>query len=455
MTTINKLILGLLGLAMLGACDEDDSQSVVPNPSVPVSVRFGNNLSIAENAGEKAITLAFTRDALQDGVIVLSVTTDFEESFTTNPPTEEGEIVLEVSKGNASASFTLTPADNSDADGIKHVAFSFKSFSEGFQAGTKNTLDLSITDDESPAQPVLAEFVNSADSIMENGAAGHMLKIRFNQEPVGGTIQIKQTGNLLHFRTSPPADIDGIITLPVSEGSDETWIAISPVNDALLKGHQVVSFELLSTETIQAGSKKTQTVKIFDDELRGKAKSFESFGGGWSAKHTYEYDEQGRIAKVHWENRTPGYRGGTLTYTYASNGLIENVNHYEGKDEIYFHENGRVVRSETIKNGIKEAYSLFDYDPAGNVGGRADYHIQPGGVFLMTDIWVYLHYNDGNLYKMLNYAPGVDGGEPELRSETTYEEYIHISNPFPLMELLPNMNSQPNWPGTYQVIDNN
>ncbi len=455
MTTLNKFVLGLLGVAMFTACEEDDSNPG-QNPNEPVQVQFLADFSLNESSEMEEVPLQFSRDAMKDGVIVLSVTTDFAENFFTIPAIQNNEIEIEVEKGDEGAVFSFGPIDNEVTDGARLTTFSVKEVSEGFRKGTKTTLQVTINDDEVPTQLVVAQFDTAIDSIMENHGNSRQVKIRFPQASPAGKLLIRQTGNTNNMLalTSPPANNEGIIELPFSEGTTETWFTIFPYDDELLKGNKTVSFEILNSEGVSAGAIKNQSMKIIDDELRGKAKSFESFGGGWSAKNTYEYDELGRIAKVHWENRTPGYRGGTLTYTYASNGLVQNVNHHEGKDVKYIQANGKIVRSETISWGEMVAYSIYDYDPAGNVGGKAVYHKQPTGEFLMTDIYVYLHFDNGNLYKTLNYAPGVNGAEPELRSETTYEHYIGINNPFPLMELLPNINSQPNWPTSYQMVGN-
>lgn len=455
MTTTQKLMLAILGMAMLTACEDDESSVVTPN--APVSVQFGSNISIPENEAAKEVVLTFSRDAIKDGIIVLDVTTEFGDSFTTMPAVEDGEIALEVSKGESDVSFSIQPTDNTLVDAARTATFSIKEVSDGFKTGTKTTLDLNITDNEVPPSEIFASFAVEADSMMENASGEMTLRINLTEPaPAGARVIIEQTGERLYFSTFPAANENNQITVLFGEGADYATFTFRPYDNNRLFGHKSATFKILATDgALAPGEKDEQSVKIIDDELYGKAKSFESFGGSWSAKHTYEYDEDGRISKVHWENRTPGLREGAYTYTYAENGLIANVNHHEYKDVRYIQENGMIVRSETIQSGELRAYSVYDYDPAGNVGGRADYWKQPSGEFLMTDIYVYLHYDNGDLYKTLNYKPDANGGEPELFSEQTYEEYMGVNNPFPLMELLPNINSQLHWPVTYQVVDPN
>jgi hypothetical protein len=94
-------------------------------------------------------------------------------------------------------------------------------------------------------------------------------------------------------------------------------------------------------------------------------------------------------------------------------------------------------------------YVLYNYDQAGNIGEAAFHYRQPDGSLKMGLLFVYLYYTDGNLYKKMGYNP-VNGLENlSLISTVTYGNYLDVENPFPL-EILPNVNSQPNLPGTYR-----
>jgi len=66
----------------------------------------------------------------------------------------------------------------------------------------------------------------------------------------------------------------------------------------------------------------------------------------------------------------------------------------------------------------------------------------------------YLYFTDGNLYKQLSYAPSVNGEEPVLLSTRTYEGYIDSANPFPMVEILPTVNTQAKLPSSFRVEEN-
>ena len=73
----------------------------------------------------------------------------------------------------------------------------------------------------------------------------------------------------------------------------------------------------------------------------------------------------------------------------------------------------------------------------------------------MSSLFVYLYYSNTNqLYKRLSYYP-IQGTEDfELIQEEAYEYFIHYNaiNPFPMVEILPGINTQILFPSRYTLI---
>ncbi|UZR96548.1 hypothetical protein [Chondrinema litorale] len=134
--------------------------------------------------------------------------------------------------------------------------------------------------------------------------------------------------------------------------------------------------------------------------------------------------------------------------------MIERVNHYPNNDDYYYQEGGRIVKSETIKNGEVTEYSEFDYDYAGNLGAKAIYYLQEDGEFKLVFIFIYLYYTDGNLYKQLTYIPQETEDDYLLISTQTYETYSDKINPFPTYEIIPGISTQKQLPNSYRVEEN-
>lgn len=268
---------------------------------------------------------------------------------------------------------------------------------------------------------------------------------------VAGTIKIRITADLDLQVQTVPAPVGGVIELEVEEGDLSASFTLVPVNDALIGGMKSVSFEVISVSNgFTVGEQASGEVEIIDDELAGKPKSFETSGGGWKVSRTYEYRPDGLIDKVRWKNETPNETTGTDTYFY-SEGKIARINYYPGRDAYFLWENGRIRSSEILENGIRKSYSEYDYDAAGNIGAIQEFTLQPNGEYVQSYVYIYLYFNDGNLYKQLTYIPTELPEEYELTSTRTHENYLDKPNEFPVNEIVPTVRAQVNLPGSFRI----
>lgn len=302
---------------------------------------------------------------------------------------------------------------------------------------------------------IKANFVTDKVSIKEN-EENLVIQVKLSSKvETASTIRVAVDNNVsTAFVTTPAFQNDGWLNLVVPAGENEVSFSVQPRDNDKIKGHEVFRFDIISvTGGISAGDKSTTTMTILDDELIGRAKSYQSVGGGWKSKKVYEYDEAGRLSKVHWETETPGKRTGTDVYYYAANGLIERIKHYEGHDEYFISENGKIVRSEYIKYGVKTSYAEYEYDGMGNVAGKAEYVLQPDGQYKNSLIFIYFYFYSGDLYKQLVYYPTVDN-DLELISTRTYASYLDKLNPFPVMEIIPTISAQRHLPASYREEGN-
>jgi hypothetical protein len=256
-----------------------------------------------------------------------------------------------------------------------------------------------------------------------------------------------------HFTTIPAA-FNGKITLAVEQGIEHLQVKVIPINNESINTDRVLQFTITDAKgAVEKGTMLQHTLTITDDELAGISKGYTSTGGGWTYKRNFSYREDGKVSKVYWEQSTPGYLGGTYTYHYSENGTLVKMTESAYTETIYTTENGRIIKSEKFTDGVLKQYTLYGYDDAGNIGEVANYYRQPDGQMKLGLVFVYLYFTDGNLYKQLTYNPGEDGEEYTLISTRTYENYLPNDNAFPI-ELLPNVSSQPNLPGSYRVEEN-
>ncbi|WP_157716110.1 hypothetical protein [Roseivirga echinicomitans] len=318
--------------------------------------------------------------------------------------------------------------------------------------GIKPNIDSNST--PPPSSLIKANFENSIVNLKENDGA-LTVRIQLSSEAEQDytlVLNLEEAIGQGLFSTLPSLN-QNEMELVISAGQTVAEFSVIPQDNNVLSGHKSIKFNIVDGTTAVAGDLDSIEITILDDELFGKAQSYESAAGGWKTKRTFVYDQQGRVSKINWTSETPGASAGTDTYYYDANGMIEKINYYPDQDEYFISENGRIIRSEKIEYGVKKSYSEYDYDFMGNVAGRADYYLQSNGSYVLSLMFVYLYFQDGNLYKQLAYYPA-QNGDLKLTSTRTYDHYYDKVNPFPVNEIIPTISSQTKLPGSYRIEEN-
>ncbi len=300
---------------------------------------------------------------------------------------------------------------------------------------------------------VIVEFGDDV-SLFENSESFEV-KLNFNKPAIkDGLIQIEiafpENINLYTI----PSSYDKLINLSVNKNDTYTSFSIIPENDQVIKGMKDISFSLTSvSEGFDMGSKKNLLVKLIDDELYGKPKSYETIAGNWKVSKTYIYGMDGRIHKIDWRNETPALTTGTDTYYYL-NGKIGRINYSENHDENFYWDNDQIRSSEIIENGMKTSFATFEYNPEGYIASKTVYHPAPEGGYRVSLIYAYIYKTDGNLYKQITYVPDSSIDGYAVISQRTHDHYSDKSNLFPVNEIVPTLAAHKNLPGSYRVEEN-
>jgi hypothetical protein len=440
-------------LTTLYACDDETAVD-----QKPVSVSFPTTeLAIAENSGSKVITLPLNKTIRQQGEIVLDVTS-LANGFELEPAAVNGKLNLVVSPQQEAVTFSLTPKDNAviNDGGDETILFKVSSVSEGLVIGENKLLHVTITDDEIPAT---ANFTVTGESLRENNNDGRSILISLSHAaPGAGAVTIALESNDVvygeHYTTVPEA-INGKINLSIESGADHVSFKVLPLNDNLFNGNRNILAKLeLAEGAVSRGQTNTHTFKITDDELAAKVKGYATGAGSWSYQRKYTYNLDGNVAKINWQQGTPGVLSGVYTFHYDENGILIKSTDNPVEETLYTWEGDRIVKSERIKNGERVAYSLYGYDDAGNVGEVSQYDKQDDGNFVMSLMFVYLYHNDGNVYKRIVYYPGEGEDNLTLISTQTYESYLDVENPFTMVEILPNKKTQLTLPRSFRLEEN-
>jgi hypothetical protein len=449
-----KLGIGIFTLLTIISCSDDEITQVT---TAPVEARFTQTeLTVDENAGPLEIAISLAKPAIREGIIIVNIEGNELEKFTTSPAAEGGQIELSVMAGQSVVKFILTPVNDENESPDQTIEFTIQSASDGFVIGSEKVLKVSLNDDEVPSQ---VGFMLNQGSARENASIASDVIIVFSHAMKGtGTIEISMTsGDAIygtHFVTVPEA-VNGKITLPVEDGEDHVQFKVIPLNDLHYNGNRNINYVISNVEgSMIKGDQLTHQLTITDDELEGKYKGYTVVAGNWSYKRIYEYNEDGTVSKINWEQNTPYYSGGTYVFHYNEAGqVIKRVE--SAVDETNFTwQDGRIVKAEKFNNGVLKQYTLYGYDNAGNVGEAAVHDRQPDGELKLSLLFVYLYRTDGNIYKQLTHVPIEGPEEYSLISTRTFDQYLATASTFSMMEILPNVNSQPNLPGSYQVEEN-
>ena len=452
---MTRIILPLMALFtgfIVVSCD-DEADTVVKRGLAQFEK---SELHFFENSERVTIDISFNKQASDHGEVRVQVRSSNVDKFQFVPAQHEGVISLPFSKGQSQVSFEVFSANNDVLDGDKILDFTILSVSQGYDIGTNKTLVIKCVDDERPAR---ADFFDGQEQIREDRGLGELIAITLSPETKGpGVLRVSiQSSDAIygtHFITEPPA-VDGIITIPVLEKKSLVSFIVSPIDDGLFDGGRSIKYTIAEAEGgVEKGGIFEHNMKIIDDELEGTGKGYEIIAGSWRYKKRYEYSENGSISKVYWDQQTPGYSGGVYSYVYNASGQLHKISRSNGSEEIFLREGDNIFKSEEYTNNVLTRYTLYGYDDAGNVAEAAVHYRQPDGTLKLATMFVYLYHTDHNIYKVLTYDVIEGSEEPVLIGTKTFENYLDVENPFPMVEILPGYSTQNKLPISYRVEEN-
>lgn len=301
------------------------------------------------------------------------------------------------------------------------------------------------------SDPVLINFESDL-SIIENGDAETVI-INFDAPaPTNGEINVKLEPDEGLLYSAEPAAVNNILKINVLKDQESASFKVKIIDDNVIKGHKNLSLSINSVSSnFLIGNTKSISVAVMDDELLGKPKSFSEPG----IKHEYFYQEDGKINKV--VRTFAGPTSTTSFYTYNVDGSILKIetDDFYSKVTVEFHwKDGKLEKSEEYLDDQLISYSLYDYDAAGNIGGKIVYQREESGEFKENFIYIYLFFTSGNLYKQQIYYVKEGEEDHELISTRTYDNYLDKVNLFPVNEIIPGVMTQKNLPGLYRLEEN-
>jgi len=456
---IIQITFALFVIILFASCH--NHKDILPLSSV--NIQFDSiQLVMREDTPQQIIRLTLDKPAIQDGSVRLSLNNPNPSRFIFEPSLVNGQINLNLSKNQQSATIILKPVNNSETDGTVQFDLMISATTGGLKIGERKTVSVLLIDDDSsvtPSSKVNADFLPSDSKINEPETQGKSFTIQLSKNLTSsGSIEISNESLKaeygIHYITQP-ISVNGKMTLTPLIGSNKVDFTVIPVNNSIITGEMEINFNIIATTgAIDKGTALSQKVILADDELTNRPKGYVIGSGLWSLKKLYEYNEAGRVKYLHIEKSTPATSAHTETYFYDQAGLLQKINSYPQIDIVFTWANNRISKSENIDHGVIKEYTEYDYDAQGNVSGAANYFRQPDGQFKLGFLNIYHYYLDNNLYKSQTYIPKNGTDQLTLISTRTYDGYMEKQNPFPMVEILPTVKTQNKLPTIFIIEEN-
>lgn len=304
-----------------------------------------------------------------------------------------------------------------------------------------------------PDEYSIVNFQEHEDLMGENQSQGKHIFISLSKvarEDGSITILLNQEGPLERpFTLSSAITSQNTFVVPVQKGIDRVNFKIVPHDDQLSKGHHIISFEIIGAQgPIAVGPSKNYELKLLDDELVGRIKSYETVSDSWKEKRTYHINTIGQLIRETRRIDNPASSISSFEYRYnASNQLIVTYKDFlvPGKRQWinYNYLFDRISKAETVLHDDVISFLTYQYNESGNLSRENYFEKNASGGYDLKNYNTFEYHPDGNIKTSTSYAS--DGKSGFIVSKTiNFGLYLAHPNPTPFyFDVLPNLNMQP------------
>lgn len=298
-------------------------------------------------------------------------------------------------------------------------------------------------------------FEESNGILLENQTEGkHIFLLLSHPAKAKGSIILTMTKEGPQdrpFILSPNIGPQNTIELYVKKGADRVSFKVVPNNDQLAIGHHTIKFDVIATTgPLLAGQSKKHELKLKDDELIGKIKSFETIKGSWKESRTYNINAIGQMTR---ETRVIENPSTTLSsYEYRYNGSkqligisIDFLNPESRRFISYSYTSNRISKAATVVMDLVTAYSDFYYHPDGRLDRENYYENNASGGHVLKKFNLFEYFPDGNIKTFTSYT--AEGTYLVVSKKVSFGQYLNKPNPLPFyFDVIPGLNIQQKLP---------
>ena len=304
MTTIAAMVV----TTSLCTCTEEEIHTSV--------VRFDNETQNVIEGSDAQIILVLDKPAHRSCSVKIKLETNavYGDHFISTPEVEgDGTFVVNIAKGESSASFNVTSIDNSLFDHGKFILFTLMKPTEGLVLGSTTTSIITVDDDEGPS---VANFDYERMTIGENES--FVIEIPLSVAAKGeGSITIALTPKHAVYGqrfTTIPAPVNNSIMIPIAPNATDASIIFSPVDDNFFTGNFEVLFSITAVSGVLQKGNLTELPIVVADNEQPSVATFAS-----QTETVGEEDADGVPVEITLSARAPGT--GTVSVSFSSDGF--------------------------------------------------------------------------------------------------------------------------------------
>ena len=227
------------------------------SPNLPV-VKLTAPDNVASEAGPKAATLKVERNGATTGNLTVFFT--FTGTATNGTDYAVPTSVV-IPAGSASATFTLTPVDDTLQEGTETAIITITANAAYARDTLSNAQTVQIYDNDLPTVTVTATDATASETPGDTGT--FTITRTSNDLTLPLTVDYALAGRAVHG--ADYRRLDGRAVIPA--GMPSTTVVIQPIDDDVDEGTQDVILQLRSTTTYAIGGTGIATVNITDNDV--------------------------------------------------------------------------------------------------------------------------------------------------------------------------------------------
>ncbi len=187
-----------------------------------------------------------------------------------------------------------------------------------------------------------------------------------------------------------------------------------------------------------------------------RLKSVQTIGHGWTLSTVYDYLPDGNLTTVQWERNTPFTTIGTEEYVYGADKRLEkqiiSISGVVVTEMRYFYFQGKIVAASAYVEGIKDHYTFFEYNQAGQLIRTEHFkRDDEANGYFQDGEQVFSYHADGNLHKIELAVFSSEVGGLIWNNTKTYASYRSEPSVVDSESILPGLKLQKNLPTGYEL----